>query len=213
MAGPGPDDQTLLRSCARQVGLTLSERALSRLLDYLDLLSRWNLSMRLTGTKRRSEMIQVHLMDSFAWSGRLLERLAAGNVAAPRIIDVGTGAGLPGVVLGALEPALPLELCEPMEKRVAFLQAVKSALRLGFTIQHCRVEALIQNGCTYDHAVSRATFPTTKWQPLGRQLAGKNGVIWYLMTARQFREHPIPGEIWPYSLPDGRARVIVAEPA
>ncbi len=102
------------------VGVAATETALGRLEAWLALHAQWSRKMNLTGTQDPVELIERHLVDCAA----IVPLLPAGALA-----DVGSGAGLPGLVVASLEPERPMYLLEPLERRAAFLR--QAALKLG----------------------------------------------------------------------------------
>lgn len=115
----------------------LDER--EHLLAYLDLLQRWNRVYNLTAIRDPSDMLTQHLLDSLAVL-RPLEEAAAREAtrrgASPCLLDVGSGAGLPGLALALAWPALEADLVEPVGKKAAFLR--QSVAELGLA-QRVRV--------------------------------------------------------------------------
>src|SRR5512147_3141538 len=91
----------LAEVCA-QLGLDASAAELDRLMAYLGLLQRWNATYNLTAVRDPQEMLTQHLADCLSVVGPLRRHLGAG--VARRLLDVGSGGGLPGVVLATLEP-------------------------------------------------------------------------------------------------------------
>jgi len=119
--------RTWLVHGARQMGLALSERQIEQFLIYLNLLIQWSAKINLTTTLTHQSIVDLHFCDSLAlWS---MTSPSSGN----RLLDVGAGAGFPGVPLKILEPAIQLTLLEPRRKRAAFLQVVISMLDLPST--------------------------------------------------------------------------------
>ena len=145
---------TELRLLLAAAGLELDETALSRLETYHDMLLDWNTRMDLTSVSA-DRMAARHFLDS------LLPLKASGLIPEEgRLIDVGTGAGFPGLPLAIARPSLQVTLLEAQGKRCQFLQAVCQALGLeNVTIINDRAENL---GRTeghregYDRAVARA---------------------------------------------------------
>jgi 16S rRNA (guanine527-N7)-methyltransferase len=104
-----------------------------RLLEYLALLSRWNKTYNLTAVRDEAQMVTRHLLDSLA---------IAPHLTGQRLLDVGTGAGLPGVPLALLFPERDFHLLDSNGKKTRFLFQVKTALCLDNIVVHqARVEA------------------------------------------------------------------------
>ena len=145
---------TELRLLLAAAGLELDETALSRLETYHDMLLDWNTRMDLTSVSA-DRMAARHFLDS------LLPLKASGLIPEEgRLIDVGTGAGFPGLPLAIARPSLQVTLLESQGKRCQFLQAVCQALGLeNVTIINDRAENLGRaegHREGYDRAVARA---------------------------------------------------------
>lgn len=138
-------------------GLQLSDEVLGRLEKYLELLIEWNRNMDLTSVPE-NEMARRHFVDSLL--PLKTEGLFPENIS---LIDVGTGAGFPGLVLAAARPDMQVTLLEAQQKRCTFLQAVCDALQLkNVTILHDRAETLGKADThreQYHRAVARAVAP------------------------------------------------------
>jgi len=136
----------LSRGCAA-LGLDLGERAQAGLLDYLGLLHKWNHTYNLTAVRDPAQMVTRHLLDSLA---------VAPHLDGSRVLDVGTGAGLPGVPLALACPGRELHLLDSNGKKARFLFQVKTALRLDNMVVHrARVEAFAPEA-PFDAILSRA---------------------------------------------------------
>ena len=127
--------------------LTLDESQEEALLSYLDLLQRWNKTYNLTAVRDPRRMITRHILDSlaiFEWVGK------------GRLLDAGTGAGLPGVPLAIAAPELEVTLLDSAGKKVRFLNHVKRELALqNITPVQDRLESY-EPDITFDSLVSRA---------------------------------------------------------
>ena len=144
-----------------KLGLTPPPGGVDKLCRYADLLLEQNQVMNLTAITQPDQVARLHFLDSAAvalWKG-------PGWLAGKRLIDVGTGAGFPGLVLKLLEPTLQLTLADSLGKRVRWLETVCDDLGLtGVTCLHARAEELAldpHHRDRYDVATSRAvaTYP------------------------------------------------------
>lgn len=132
---------------ALRLGASPQQREL--LLRYLELLQRWNQVYNLTAVREPERMLTLHVADSLA----LLPALD--RVHPRRVLDVGSGGGLPGLVLAIMRPAWQLVLVEAVQKKCAFLRQVAATLQLrNVQIEHARVEQLRLPG--FDCITSRA---------------------------------------------------------
>ena len=146
-----------------ELGFALPPRSEPRLLDYLALLHKWNRTYNLTAVREPSKMVGQHLLDCLA---------VAPHVTAPTIMDVGSGAGLPGVPLALALPQASVTLIESSHKKAAFLQQAKIELKLNNVSVACeRVEAW-QPGGNFDVVISRAFSDLAQFVTLaGRHVA------------------------------------------
>ena len=134
---PTPED---IASGAAALGLELSGQQINQLAEYAQLLMRWNSVHNLTAVRGGREVLTHHLLDSLAIVPHLV-RLVAGEPA--RVLDVGSGGGLPGLVLATVVPALRLTLVDAAQKKCAFLTQARLELRLSnVEVVHGRAETL-----------------------------------------------------------------------
>lgn len=153
--------ETLIQ-LADQMGLSLSDLQLQQFETYAKLLVEWNEKMNLTGITEPTEIARKHFIDSLVGYEEIKSKIDAaqkkGNKV--RLIDVGTGAGFPGLPIKILFPEIELTLLDSLQKRIGFLQAVGSACNLeGVEYLHGRAEEVAQNAEyreKYDIAVARA---------------------------------------------------------
>lgn len=132
---------------AKQLGLTLSEAQQDALLHYQELMLKWNRVYNLTAITDPQQMVTHHLLDSLA----VLPYLHG-----QRIIDVGTGGGLPGIVLAIMSPEREFVLLDSNSKKTRFVTQVMIELKLtNVKVQHSRVEQC-QPEQRFDTVVSRA---------------------------------------------------------
>ncbi len=114
--------QTQLERGIAELGLTLPADAVSRLLDYQALLERWNGAYNLTAVRDAGEMVTRHLLDSLS---------ILPYVRGATLVDLGTGPGLPGIVLAIAAPGREMLLVDSNGKKVRFLREAIRALKLG----------------------------------------------------------------------------------
>ena len=137
-----------------EMPLTIKEGQIDLLIDYLSLMAKWNPVYNLTAIRQTSEMVSAHLLDSLA----IIEMFDLWLEKKPeaKILDVGTGGGLPGVVLAIMRPQWSLTLIDPVHKKTAFLQQVKTQLQLDhLTVINGKVEDL-PSEARFDLITSRA---------------------------------------------------------
>lgn len=170
MRKPSPNDVAAL---AATLGRPLDERQASLLAAYLGGLATWNRSMNLVGAGDW----RTALADLVADSWHLADFLAGLPLPeAPRTLDLGAGAGLPGIPLRVFWEAGEYVLVEPRAKRSAFLRFSLSVLPLARTsVAQCRVEDLPPALLPCDLVLSRAFMPWPELLPLAAELTGGAG--------------------------------------
>ncbi len=169
-----------LEGACDSLGLALDPAALDRLLAYLALLQRWNATYNLTAVRDPGEMLTQHLADCLAVVGPLRRQLGAGT--SRRVLDVGSGGGLPGVVLAVLEPGWSVTCVDAVGKKAAFIRQVAVELRLrNLAAEHARVESLKAGG--FDLITSRAFASLADFVSLTRKLLAADGV-WAAMKGK-----------------------------
>ena len=138
---------------AEALGLTLAPGDCDRLLNYLSLLLKWNRVYNLTSIRKPADMVSLHLLDSMSIVPTL-DRLSSGSPI--RLLDIGAGAGLPGLVLATLRPQWTVTLIDAVQKKVAFMtQAIGELGLRNSNAVHGRVEQY-QSAPKCDVVVSRA---------------------------------------------------------
>lgn len=162
---------------AAALGLRLDETQLRRLAAFASLLRRWNAVHNLTAI-RGDETLTHHLLDSLA----VAPQLAAVRGGQPRVLDAGSGGGLPGVVLAIALPAASFTLVDAAQKKCAFLTQARLELALdNVEVQHARIEALQLP--PFDVVVSRALGTLAQLAAWTRHLLQPDGV-WLAMKGR-----------------------------
>jgi len=160
------------------VGLPVADEASAALAKFVELLLRWNRVYNLTGIRGADEILDRHLIESFA-----LRALLRGA----RVADVGTGAGLPGVPLAIVEPDRTFTLIESRAKRVRFLRHVVAELNLGNTeVAHSRAEHLRVDR-PFDTVLARAVAPPAELLSICRHLTAPGSIL-LLLTASHLRD-------------------------
>ncbi len=160
-----------------ELSLVLAPAAQSRLLNYVELLSRWNRTFNLTAVRQPIEMIDRHLIDSLSIVD-LVDRVAGRRPV--HFVDVGTGAGLPGIPLAISRPDLSCTLVEASGKKAAFLRQCVAALPLAsVTVCHARVETLRASALDrpVDLIVSRAFSSIRDLLDMTASLVGPDTVV------------------------------------
>ncbi|MDB4934074.1 MAG: uncharacterized protein JWP87_1046 [Labilithrix sp.] len=143
----------------------VEESARVPLARWLDLLAEWNKRIDLTAARNGAELADLMLADAALLAKRIGPKL--------RVVDIGTGAGAPGLALALMRPDLDVTLVEPLAKRTAFLRTVVGTVgRPDVKILRERGEAVATRmPGAFDVAISRATLPPPSWIPLALSLA------------------------------------------
>jgi 16S rRNA (guanine527-N7)-methyltransferase len=192
-----PADGWPLIRAATELGVALPESVAESLARWLDLLVLWNKRVDLTAARSADELVDLMLADALVLSTHI--------DAAAHVVDVGTGAGAPGLALAILRPDLEVTLVEPLVKRRAFLRTVLGTLglpRVNLDPRKGDVLATSQPR-SWDVALARATLAPTPWLALARQLVTARGVAWVFLAKEPSPTNPgfIMGEeleyVWP----------------
>ncbi len=156
------------------LGLALPQQTVDRLLAFGELLLKWNKVYNLTAIRNPQELITHHLLDSLA----VLPHLAAVS----RLADIGSGGGLPGVVLAIVRPGLLVSSIETVGKKASFQQQAKIELGLGnFSVLNRRVEQVQADelpGGGADGVVSRAFSSLADFVNLAGHLVAEGGALY-----------------------------------
>lgn len=154
------------------LGFALPGGARGQLLEYLELLAKWNRTYNLTAVREPLAMVSHHLLDSLA----VLPHLPM-PAQDPSLADVGTGAGLPGIPLAVARPEWRVALAEASQKKAAFLRQAAIALRLkNVEVYEGRVEAW-QPATRFAVVISRAFAGLAHFLAACRHLAAPGGVL------------------------------------
>jgi 16S rRNA (guanine527-N7)-methyltransferase len=174
-----------LRAGLLALQLELSDSQITQLLDYLDLIAKWTKVYNLTAVRDPAEMMTHHLLDSLAAVLPLRRYLqTAGLAQGGRLLDVGSGAGLPGVVFAVCCPTLAVTCVDTVNKKAAFIKQAALALKLpNLTGLHARVETIEQ---PFDVICSRAFASLPDFTRWSRSALAEGGV-WMAMKGK----HPL----------------------
>ncbi len=172
-----------------ELGLPVAPEVYDNLLGYLDLLQRWNGTYNLTAVRDPHDMLRLHLADCLAVVAPMARHLEqgvderGGNAAgALRVLDVGSGGGLPGVVLALMFPRWQVVCVDTVGKKAAFIRQVTAELGLrNLGAEHARVEAL--SSAPFDVIASRAFASLGDFTRLSRTLLAPGGV-WMAMKGK-----------------------------
>jgi len=179
-----------LLTAAADIGIDLSDHQTAQLLSYLDLLEKWNNAYNLTAVRSRSEMLSRHLVESLAISP---------FISGKQVVDVGTGAGLPGIPLAIANPAVQYTLLDSNGKKSRFLLEVKRALMLAnVEIETVRVESWLP-AKRFDSVVTRAFADLATTLVRVDHVLSDQGMVYAMKT--QQAQHEID------SLPDATRQV------
>mgnify|MGYP000066449483 FL=1 len=170
-----------LRSGAKALNLNLSDEQIQRLLDYMALIQKWTKVYNLTAVRDPADMLTHHLLDSLT----AIAPLSRHTQGQPRkVLDVGSGGGLPGVVLAICMPELNVTCVDTVAKKAAFVQQVAVSLKLpNLRGIHARVESLTD---PYDVICSRAFASLPDFVTWSRSALAEGGV-WMAMKGK----HPL----------------------
>ena len=168
-----------LGRAAAALDVALVAAQVATLERYLDLLEKWNRVYNLTAIRERSRMVTHHLLDSLA---------ALPHVHGPRVLDVGSGAGLPGIPIAIAGPALHVALLESNHKKSAFLtQAVAELQLANVQVVTERIESW-QTETRFDTIVSRAFAELGEFASLAGRLLAPQGVLAAMKGVHPFEE-------------------------
>ena len=166
----------------------LSDLQVTQLLDYLSLIQKWTRVYNLTAVRDAQEMLTHHLLDSLAVLAPLQRQLTIlrdrGDLAPdakPALLDVGSGAGLPGIVIAICLPGIAVDCVDTVAKKAAFIQQVAVTLRLGnLRGLHARVESLRQPYTVVSSRAFASLRDFTQWS----QGALAAGGVWMAMKGK-----------------------------
>jgi 16S rRNA (guanine527-N7)-methyltransferase len=162
------------------LGLSLPPAAQTQLIEYIKLLEKWNRVHNLTAVREPEQMVVLHLLDSLSVLSHLEGR--------KNLLDVGTGAGLPGIPLAIARPDLEITLLDSNHKKTTFLAQAKAELSLAnIRIETGRVESYRPNR-PFEVVVSRAFSELSDFVTQARHLVAPDGVMLAMKGVYPFDE-------------------------
>ncbi len=169
------EENDLLKSGITLLDLDNHEYLYTKLLIYIDLLIKWNKTYNLTSLIKKEDIITTHLLDCLS---------VVKNIDGQRILDVGSGAGLPGLMIALARPTTQLCLIDKVAKKTSFMKQAVLELELNnVEVIHGRVEDMkVKN--PFDMIVSRAFSEVEKFISLTQHLISKQGA-WLIMKSKK----------------------------
>ena len=171
-------DRDLLVEGLHRMSLNLSDQMIDQLMAYLNLIEKWNRVYNLTAIRERDEIIKLHFLDSLS---------ILNYVEMEHVLDVGSGAGFPGIVLAITKPELKVTVMDSVNKKTTFMQQVKSELSLtNLNVVNARVEAY-QPTILFDGVITRAFSSIQNMLLMTQHTLQKNGA-WLAMKSKDVKE-------------------------
>ena len=168
------NDKAQLESGMQKLGLENIPQVISKLLIYKELLIKWNRSFNLTSIKNR-EVVTHHFLDCLS----IIPFIKSSS-----LLDVGTGAGLPGIIIAIVKPDIKVSLIDKVGKKIAFIKRVVAELEIkNIDTYHDRVELLTSEE-KYDGIISRAFSNMDDFIKSTKHLIKSQGV-WYGMKSKK----------------------------
>ena len=171
-------DRDLLVEGLHRMSLNLSDQMIDQLMAYLNLIEKWNRVYNLTAIRERDEMVKLHFLDSLS---------ILNYVEMEHVLDVGSGAGFPGIVLAITKPELKVTVMDSVNKKTTFMQQVKSELSLtNLNVVNARVEDY-QPTILFDGVITRAFSSIQNMLLMTQHTLKKNGA-WLAMKSKDVKE-------------------------
>lgn len=160
------ESSVLLRSGLAQLAIQASEDQIQAIEQYLELLFKWNKTHNLTAINSLQQAIELHVLDSLS---------VLPYITGPRILDVGSGGGLPGMLLAILKPQCEFVSVDARDKKIQFQSLAAGQLGLeNFTAVHSRVEAFSDTEL-FDQIIARAFSSLANFTSLTQHLLARDG--------------------------------------
>lgn len=206
----GRDEAAAIRAAASALGLAMDELALARILRFSATLATWNLRLRLTSERDPVRVAELHIADSLALVALLPSR--------GPVVDIGSGQGFPGIILGCMRPDLELVLVESRRRRASFLREALRQIPLERAeVREQRAESIGAPLARRARVVVARAIRLDALLAFARPLLASDGRVIAMQSERGLREAPRIAadagfricEERRYALPDGAARAIV----
>ncbi len=185
----------LLMTGLAALNLAIDEDKIDRLLSFIRLIEKWNKAYNLTAIRDREEMVRLHLLDSLA---------ILPYIEGKRVIDIGTGAGLPGIPLAICLPETEFTLLDSNAKKTRFVQQVVLELKLkNVAVCHSRVEQFHPEQA-FDMVITRAVTGLAEMVGLTAHLLTKQGVLLAMKGQRpdaELEQMAVKKSVIPISVP------------
>ena len=176
------NDKAQLEGGMDNLGFEIMPENIDKLLIYKDLLLKWNKSINLTSIKNK-EIVTHHFLDCLA---------VIPFIKSSSLLDVGTGAGLPGIVIAIIKPDIKISLIDKVGKKIAFIKRVLAELDIkNVQTHHSRIE-LMTSEEKYDGIISRAFSNMGDFVQITKHLLKKQGV-WYGMKSKKILNDEMKG--------------------
>jgi 16S rRNA (guanine527-N7)-methyltransferase len=163
-----PSLEERLESGLRELGISMGTQDLSRLVEYVALLDKWNRVYNLTAIRDAGSVVSVHLLDCLA---------AVPYLRGNGVLDVGSGAGLPGIPISVARPDLRVTMLESSHKKAAFLRQAVAELQLKNAAIVCERAESWQPRETFDCIISRAFAELSEFVTLTEHLLAQRGLL------------------------------------
>jgi 16S rRNA (guanine527-N7)-methyltransferase len=172
--------ETQIATGLAQMSIVPSAEALTRFVDHLRLIEKWNRIHNLTAVRETEQMVVLHLLDSLS----LLPHLGE----ARSVIDVGSGPGFPGIPLAIARPELQVTLLDSSHKKCAFLEQAKGELKLANVSVVCERVEQYKPAYSFDAVVSRAFAELSDFVVQARHLVAPGGRLLAMKGVYPFEE-------------------------
>ena len=165
---------------AAAMGIVLAPETSERSAQYLRLIEKWNRVHNLTAVRETEQMVVLHLLDSLS----VLPHVTGART----LLDVGTGAGLPGIPIALAAPAVEVTLLDSSHKKTSFLAQAKAELALANVVVECQRVEQWRPGRTFDVVVSRAFAELAEFVAQAQHLVAPGGRMLAMKGVYPFEE-------------------------